>query len=143
MAITQLSAFLANRPGTLSQAVGALSGAGINIRALSVAETSDFGILRIIVSDPQEARQILSPHTVVSETQVVAVRMADRAGALQHILTVLEAASINVEYVYAFPASGTDSALVVFRVNDIAKAEKVLTDNGETTLSDTDLSSLL
>ena len=89
MAITQLSAFLANTPGTLSQAVSAISEAGINLRALSVADTTDFGVLRVIVSDIEKAKDVLGEHTIVSETPVIAVKMDDRPahpgrGADQH-----------------------------------------------------------
>ena len=143
MAITQLSAFLANKPGTLAQAVSAISDAGVNMRALSVADTSDFGVLRVIVSDVAKTKAVLSEHTIASETPVIAVRMDDRAGSLKEILDILQAADINIEYVYAFTTSGEGSAYVVMRVDDIAGAEDVLQKNGKATLSDDDLTDLL
>ena len=143
MAITQLSAFLANEPGTLYSAVSAISDAGINMRALSVADTRDFGILRIIVSDPDKARRILEDSTTVAETPVIAVRMADQAGALKAILSILEQAGINIEYVYAFTTAGKDSAYVVLRVNDIEGAEEILRKNGQKTLSDEDIKEIM
>ena len=79
MAITQLSAFLENRPGMLCDALSAITGAGVNIRALSVADTKDFGILRIIVSDPEKTKEVLGDDIIVKETKVVAVRMDDLA----------------------------------------------------------------
>lgn len=142
MAITQLSAFLENTPGTLCKAVSAISAAGINIRALSVADTRDFGILRLIVPDIEKAKEVLEDYTC-AETKVIAVKMEDRAGALRDILAVMEKAGINIEYVYAFAASAPGSAFVVFRVNDIDCAEAVLSKNGITTLADEDLKTLL
>ena len=139
MAITQLSAFLENTPGTLSRAVSAISDAGINIRALSVADTKDFGILRVIVSDVGKTKEALSAYTVAAETEVIAVKMSDEAGALKKILAIMEAASINIEYVYAFTAATAGSAYVVLRVDDNAHAEAVLAENGIPTLSDGDL----
>ena len=143
MAITQLSAFLENTPGTLYQAVSAISDAGINLRALSVADTRDFGILRIIVSDIEKTKEVLSDYTVAAETRVIAVKMSDEAGALKNILKIMEEAAINIEYVYAFTSAVAGSAYVVMRVNDIEEAEAVLSGNNITTLSDEDLGSLL
>ena len=143
MAITQLSAFLENTPGTLYQAVSAISDAGINLRALSVADTRDFGILRMIVSDVTKTKEILSEYTLAAETKVIAVKMDDHAGALKNILKIMEEAAINIEYVYAFTAAVAGSAYVVMRVNDIEEAEAVLSGNGIATLSDEDLGIVL
>lgn len=143
MAITQLSAFLENTPGTLYQAVGSITEAGVNIRALSVADTKDFGILRIIVSDIEKTKAALDDNTVTSETPVIAVQMSDQAGALKHILDVLMNDDINIEYVYAFTGAMQGSAYVVLRVDDIEEAEAVLTKNGIKTLSDEDMHGFL
>ena len=143
MAITQLSAFLENKPGTLLKAVSALSDAGVNLRALSVADTRDFGIMRIIVSDVEKAKEVLSEDTIVTETKVLAVRMNDEAGALTKILRTIEGAGINVEYVYAFTGGTSGAAYVVLRVDDNEHAENVLGVNGIVTLSEEDLSSML
>lgn len=142
MAITQLSVFLDNVPGTLCKAVSAISGAGINIRALSVADTRDFGIMRLIVPDAEKAKEALDEYTA-AETQVIAVRMDDRTGALKEILKVLEKDGINIEYVYAFAASTPGSAYVVLRVNDNEEAEAILAKSGIRTLCDEDLNDLL
>ncbi len=142
MAITQLSVFLDNVPGTLCKAVSTISGAGINIRALSVADTRDFGIMRLIVPDAEKAKEALDEYTA-AETQVIAVRMDDRTGALKEILKVLEKDGINIEYVYAFAASTPGSAYVVLRVNDNEEAEAILAQNGIKTLCDEDLNDLL
>lgn len=139
MAITQLSVFLMNQPGALVDAVKSISDAGINIRAMSIAEANDFGILRIIVSDTDEVCKLLGEKYLFSKTEVVAAQMDDRSGALYPILVVLNEANINIEYLYAFTGSGSEEAYVVFRVNDVKLAEEVLNANGIRTLSDENL----
>lgn len=143
MAITQLSAFLENTPGTLCETVAAITKAGVNIRALSVADTKDFGILRIIVSDIDKTKAAISDDTIVKETPVIAVKMNDKAGALNNILTTLEAADINVEYVYAFTGAVQGNAYVVVRVDDVENAEEVLNKNNIPTLNDEDINEYL
>ena len=143
MAITQLSAFLENTPGTLSRAVRAISDAGINLRALTVADTRDFGILRVIVSDIEKTKEVLSEDTIVTETKVIAVKMDDQAGALTKILKIMEEAHINIEYVYAATSSVAKAAYVVLRVNETEEAEAVLKQAGLTTLNDADVSTVL
>ena len=139
MAITQLSVFLMNQPGALVEAVKKISGSGANIRAMSIAEANDFGILRIIVSATDEVRRLLNDDYLISKTQVVAAKMDDRSGALYPLLAVLNEANINIEYMYAFTGSGPEEAYVVFRVNDVQTAEQVLNANGIRTLCDEDL----
>ena len=143
MAITQLSAFLENTPGTLYQAVSAISDAGVNIRALSVADTRDFGILRLIVSDVEKTREALSDDTVITQTKVIAPNMNDEAGSLKKILKITRDTGVNIEYVYAFTSPVAGSAYVVLRVDDEAGAEAVLAQNGIRTLSDEDMNGLL
>ena len=143
MAITQLSAFLENTPGTLYQAVSAISDAGVNIRALSVTDTRDFGILRLIVSDVEKTREALSDDTVITQTKVIAAKMNDEAGSLKKILKIIRDTGVNIEYVYAFTSPVAGSAYVVLRVDDEAGAEAVLAQNGIRTLSDEDMNGLL
>ena len=143
MAITQLSAFLENTPGTLYQAVSAISDAGVNIRALSVADTRDFGILRLIVSDVEKTREALSDDTVITQTKVIAAKMNDEAGSPKKILKIIRDTGVNIEYVYAFTSPVAGSAYVVLRVDDEAGAEAVLAQNGIRTLSDEDMNGLL
>ncbi len=143
MAITQLSAFLENTPGTLYKAVDAITQAGVNIRALSVAETKNFGILRIIVSDIEKTKGALDEYTLIKETPVVVVKMNDQAGSLKTILDVLQKADVNIEYVYAFTGAIHGSAYVVFRVDDVEGAEKILAENGIKTLMDEDMADFL
>ncbi len=143
MAITQLSAFLENTPGTLYKAVSTISDAGINIRALSVADTRDFGILRMIVSDVEKTKEVLSDSTIATETKVIAAKMSDEAGALKKILAIIQATGVNIEYVYAFTSSVAGSAYVVLRVDDVESAEAVLAGNGIEMLNDEDMTALL
>ena len=143
MAITQLSAFLENTPGTLYRAVSTISDAGVNIRALSVADTKDFGILRMIVSDIDKTKAVLADNTIAAETQVIAAKMSDEAGALKKILEIIQATGVNIEYVYAFTSAVKGHAYVVLRVDDVAGAENVLALNGIKTLKDEDIAELL
>ena len=139
MAITQLSLFLMNQPGQLVDAVGILSEGGANIRAMSIAESSDFGILRAIVSDTDLAVRLLKEKYLISKTEVIAARMGDKSGSLFPILKALNEANINIEYMYAFTGTGVDEAYVVLRVNDVQTAEAVLKASGIPTLSDDSL----
>ena len=143
MAITQISVFLENRPGQLAAAIRTLSEAGINLRALSLADTKDFGLLRLIVDDVPKAKAVLSEHSIVLETPVLAVRMDDEAGALNHILQLLETTQINVEYMYAFTGAAAGSAYVVLRVDDAPAAEAALSAGGVTLLSDAELDGIV
>ena len=139
MAITQLSLFLMNQPGQLVDAVGVLSEGGANIRAMSIAESNDFGILRAIVSDTDLAVRLLKEKYLISKTEVIAARMGDKSGSLFPILKALNEANINIEYMYAFTGTGVDEAYVVLRVNDVQTAEAVLNASGIPTLSDENL----
>ena len=140
MAIQQLSVFVQNLPGRLQGKLKALSDAGINIRAMSLADTKDFGILRLIVSDTEKACRVLSEESVASITEVVAVRMDDKTGALYDILKALADAGINLDYMYAFTATSAGGAYVVLRVDNNAQAEAALAAKGITTLSSDEIS---
>ncbi len=131
MKVNQLSVFLENKLGRLVRVTKVLGENDINIRALSIADTTDFGILRIIVSQPKEAYNLLkSEGFVVTETDVIAVCIPDKPGGLGQVLAVLEKESINIEYLYAFVGNtNTKNALVVFRVEDCEKAVEVLKAN--------------
>ena len=133
MTIYQISVFIENKPGRLTEIVKTLSTNGIDIRALSVADTTDFGILRIIVNDPEAAIKVLKAEGVtVSKTEVIGVSFDDKTGALANVLEILSGAGIAVEYAYAFMTHSTDSSSVILRVEDNEKAVKVLTDAGVT-----------
>ena len=109
MAITQISLFLMNQPGQLVDAVGAISGAGSNIRAMSISEANDFGILRAIVTDTDKVCEALKEKYLITRTPVVAARMDDRHGALHPILVALNESNINIEYMYAFTGTPVSS----------------------------------
>lgn len=135
MRVEQISIFLENKAGRLAEVTGILGGAGINIRALSLADTSDFGILRLIVNDHEKAKQILKDHGfTVGRTEVVAVEVEDRPGGLHQILRTLFEANINVEYMYAFVQQSGKNAVLIFRFDDIDSAVDVLARNGVTVI---------
>lgn len=135
MAIKQLSVFVENKPGDLFGKVKDLADAKINIRAMSIADTKDFGILRLIVSDTEKAKEVLSEDSIVTVTEVIAAEMSDEAGALAKILSAFGEEGINIEYMYAFTASTELGAYVVLRVDDNATAERVLKANGVSVLN--------
>jgi hypothetical protein len=127
MKLEQLSIFLENRSGRLAEITGILARAGINIRALSLADTADFGILRLIVTQTARAVQVLREGGfTVATNEMVALEVPDRPGGLWEILKVLEGAGINVEYMYAFVHKATENAVVIFRFDEPDKAGAVL-----------------
>ena len=131
MKVDQISIFLENKSGRLAEVTRVLGKAGINIRALSLADTSDFGILRLIVNDSAKAVDVLKTNQfTVSMTQVVAVEVSDRPGGLAHILDILEQEKINVEYMYAFVERSSDNAVIIFRFDETDRAIKALTTKG-------------
>lgn len=139
MTVTQLSVYMENKPGRLAAVISKLSEADINIRALSLADTSDFGLVRLIVSDPERGRDILKEMTLVFSNRVLAVEMDDRSGALSAILDALKEGAVNVEYMYAFTGKQPYSAYVVMQVDDMKRAEEVLDREKIRTLCDEDL----
>lgn len=127
MLISQISVFVENKPGRLCEITGLLADANIDIRAFSIADTTDFGILRLIVSDPEKACAVLKENNVtVSKTQVIAVKIHDRPGALHEILVTLHEAEISVEYAYAFITRSRDDAYVILRIENIEQAVEIL-----------------
>ncbi len=127
MKLKQISIFLENKKGRLKKAINVLSQADINIRALSIADTSEFGILRLIVPQPEEAQKVLEEnHFVVKVNEVIAVEVPDKPGGLDGILGVLHDSDTNVEYIYAFVEKNSDNAVVVIRTEDIDEGIKVL-----------------
>lgn len=131
MLVKQISVFLENKSGRLAEVTKTLAESNIDISALSIADTTDFGILRLIVNDPEKAEGILSENGfTVSSTSVIAVGVPDEPGGLAAALDVLDKESIEIEYLYAFVGKEDKAALVIFRVEDPDKAIKVLQDNG-------------
>lgn len=130
MKVDQLSIFLENRAGRLAEVTRILSEAGVNIRALSLADTSDFGILRLIVSDFEAAKSKLKEAGfTVGRTTVVAVEITDQPGGLHNILSMLQDAGINVEYMYAFVQQSGDSAILIFRFDRTDQGIELLQKN--------------
>ena len=136
MTIKQISVFLENQSGKLAELTACLSQKGINLRAISVAEASDFGIIRFIVDDIFNAVTVLKDADYVCTlTDVLAIEIKDEAGSLAKMISVLGANGINVEYMYAIAASKKDVAYMVVRVDDNKKAETVLKNSGLRTVS--------
>jgi hypothetical protein len=140
MKLTQLSVFLENKPGRLSEPCQILSQAGINILTLSLADTQQFGILRLIVRDWQKAKLVLEKAgCVVNVSEVVAIEVHDQPGGLAQILDRMEKAGINVEYMYAFTFRHEDKAVIVFRFEQPDEAIKQLQKHGINPISGVEL----
>ena len=139
MAIRQVSVFVENRPGKLHETLKMIADSGLNIRALSIAETRDFGILRLITSDTPKTIEVLSKESIINTTTVIAAKLEDRVGALCYVLDFLAQAEVNIEYIYAFTASEDFGAYVVIRVDDAQKAEEVLKAHNIPTLCEDDI----
>ena len=136
MDLEQISVFMENRPGSLAEIMGVLARADVNIRALSLADTADFGILRLVVNQPARARQVLKDEGfTLGTTTVLALEIPDRPGGLWRVLEILGAASLNVEYMYAFVQKSGENAVVIFRFDEPAKAAQALEQAGVRVLS--------
>ena len=131
MQVEQISVFLENKSGRLSEVTAILTESEVNIRALALADTSDFGVLRLLVDDTEKARNALKKNGfTVGKTNVVAVEVPDRPGGLHSILTLFYKAGINVEYMYAFVRSSGDNAVMIFRIEKEDEAIDLLLKNG-------------
>lgn len=136
MKVQQISIFLENRKGRLQEALEVLGEAKINIRALSIADTSEFGILRLIVPDPDKAKKVLEKNKfTVGENEVIAVEVSDRPGGLAEVLRALNNADLNVEYMYAFVEKKGEKAVVVLRTENVNAGIKALKKAGINMLS--------
>jgi len=134
--VEQISIFLENKPGGLEDVTRILKEANINIRTLNLADTSDFGILRLIVNDVEKTTKVLKENGLtVSRTTVVAVEVPDRPGGLHSILEVLSKNSINIEYLYAFVEKSGENAVIIFRFDNPDAAIEVLLKNAMTVVS--------
>lgn len=131
MKVEQISIFLENKSGRLAEVTGTLASAGINIRALSLADTADFGILRLIVDDTEKAKNVLKENAfTVGKTEVVAIEVPDKPGGIAGVLGSLQGELINVEYMYAFVQKSLENAIIIFRFDDTEKAIKILQSGG-------------
>lgn len=130
MKTSQISIFIENRSGRLAKITSALGAANVNIRAMSLADTSDFGILRLIVNQTEKAVATLQDYGfTVMRSEVVAVAVPDAPGALGNLLSLMEHAGLNVEYMYAFVTKNQDQAVIVLRFDDIDKAIDTMMEN--------------
>ena len=131
MKVEQISVFLENKAGRLAEVTKVLGDGGINIRALSLADTTDFGILRLIVDQYDKAREILKQHGfTVGKTEVVAIEVPDRPGGLAWVLQILSDSDVNVEYMYAFVQHSGKNAVIIFRFDNLERAIELLQQQG-------------
>lgn len=143
MSVKQISVFLENKPGQLNQMTNVLSKHDIDMKALALAETTDFGIARFIVDDVLETVTVLNQEGYISRlTPVVAVEIPDEPGALNRVLQIFTDNEINLEYMYAILSSEGQKAYMIFKVHDDAKASAALTAAGIQVLNQEDLSEL-
>ncbi len=140
MTVKQISVFLENKPGSLAEFTKILENSSIDLRALALAESEDFGIVRVIVDDPFNTIQILKQEGYVcSLTSVIAVEIEDKPGALVKLLTDLGDHGVNLEYSYAFLAKKSNSAFMILRVADNDAAVRVLSECGIRAISQDEL----
>lgn len=143
MSLKQIAIFVENRPGALTEITDVMAESGVDIRALSISETQDFGILRMIVNDLAAAQAALTEaKCVYSINDVVGVEIPDSAGSMAKVIRILANEGINIEYVYAFVGNSGKNAWVVIRVKDNEKAENVLKDNGYRVFCDADIKNI-
>ena len=141
MSVNQVSVFLENKPGTLNKLTEVLAANEINIRALSLAETNEFGIVRMLVNDVFEATTVLKENNFVATlTPVLIYAIEDKAGYLNNLLKSFSEAEVNIEYMYAF--AGKERAYMIFRVNDTKKAEALLKSKGLKSLTQEEISAV-
>lgn len=127
MKLTQISVFLENRKGRLYDICSMLGQANVNIRALTIAETESFGVLRMVVDKPDRAIDLFRRNSITAnQTEVVAVEVPDKPGGLAEVLKTLSDSEVNVEYMYGFVEKHTENALLVFRFDNPEKANQVL-----------------
>lgn len=129
--IKQISLFVENKPGRMAKVSKTLSDAGVNIRALTIAEAGDFGVIRMVVDDPEKGYKVLKDNGfTVSTTDVLAVEMKDTPGGLYEIVNALGESGVNVDYAYAFVTAKAERAMLILRVDDLVKAKQSLSSKG-------------
>lgn len=143
MKVEQIAIFLENRSGRLAEISSTLASKGINIRAMSLADTADFGILRLIVNDTDKAVKILKESNfTVSIAEVVVVEVPDKPGGLARVLEIIQDAELNVEYIYAFSQKRGESGLIIFRFDESDKAIEILSSAGIRIMTGEEVSSI-
>ncbi len=131
MTIKQISVFLENVSGRLAEVTKILSGGGINLRAITIADTADFGILRIVCGNPDKALVILEKAGFTARvTEVLAVEVADKPGGLSAVMEIFFKNNVNIEYLYTSLEKNRDNAVVIFKVEDIGHGQKIIRENG-------------
>ena len=136
----QVAVFLENKPGKLEKVTGLLDEAGVNIRAITIADNGDFGVLKLLVNDPEKANDILNRGNLVSALkEVVAMRVMDKPGGLLEISRILNANGINIDDAYGFVLESGRTAVFVIQVSEPEKAAAILTEQGVDLLSENDL----
>jgi hypothetical protein len=141
--VKQISLFLENKKGRLAEVTRTLAREQVNIRALSLADTSDFGVLRFIVDNPEKCLAVLKANGFVAQvTEVVAVEVEDKPGGLARVLEALDRDGVNVEYMYAYVEKRMENAIVICRIDDRERAVDVLKRNGIATVSAEQLKTL-
>ena len=140
MLIDQISIFIENTQGRMAEITKLLADGGIDIKALSIADTTDYGILRLIVNDPKKATELLSEnHVTASITKVLAIAIDNHPGGLNKAISTLSKGNVDVEYMYAFVTEKKETAFVIIRVEDNEKAIKILQDGGIKLMQNSDL----
>lgn len=131
MALRQISVFLENKSGRLAEVTGLLGSNGINLRAISIADTADFGILRMIVDKPGEALKVFEAnHITARENRVLGVEVDDTPGGLARIMELFDATGVNIEYLYSSLENDVHKAIVIFKVEDVEHGIKILEKHG-------------
>ena len=127
MALKQISVFLENKTGRLADVSALISGAGINFRAISIADTADFGILRMIVDKPDDALKLLEKNGFTArENLVLGVEVEDHPGGMAGVMKLFDENKVNIEYLYSSLESGTENAVIIFKVEDVKYGIKIL-----------------
>lgn len=140
MSVKQISIFIENKPGALAEVTKFIAESKINLKALSIADTQEFGILRIITDNPDNARELLKNEGyTVTATSVLAVELSDTPGSMASILAVLSDAGVSVEYTYAFMSNVQNKAYMIFRVDNNDKATNALINSNVSVINQEDI----
>lgn len=143
MSIKQLSVFVANKAGKLVEVTKLLADNGIDLRAMSIADTQDYGIMRLIVNDLEKAKKILEDNgNIFKITDVIGVEIPDSPGGMSKVISILSQNGINIEYLYAFISRSKEYAYVVLRVRDEQKAQQILLEQGVNLLKESDIGNI-
>lgn len=143
MYVKQISVFMENRPGRLAEITKVLSDNGIDIRAINIADTTDFGILRMIVNDEVKAERVLRENQMTANTSdVIAISISDSVGAFSKVIQLLKDRDVSIEYIYSFIGEKSTKAVIVLKTSDLETSSEVLSQNGVTVLSKEDVNNL-